>query len=258
MVPIYPSHVSWHLDLQHHQSPDTIFSSSTGKKIRRGLQLIQNSSYKLVIEPVTKDYMSVFTPLYIANILEKDSPQVMDTTKAITEKLSEGEHIFAVSLYDEALYLGGMIFRMSQKSPLCSVIYKVFPKELSIALPISVSFLAEYKLYAYAIEQGATSLVHGRDRNVYGQHLSLGLAAYKCTVGCAPHVSKTDSTTFTSSIESPKHVDTLIFLGSEKGAPVTHAILFSESREESYLQRFGAFLNNKYFECEIRDLSELR
>lgn len=250
---MYPHYICWKIDISKVSDADHIFGSRTGKKLRKARELLLKSPYIFKVESVTEALLDAFTPLYEENIGTKKNAAIFPVKDRIMKSIRNGENQEMVSLYEHGTFVGGMIYNIKEQN--VSVSFKVFPKTPSIKLPVNLSILAEYMLITRALELGKPTIVHGRDRNAYGQNSNIGLAMYKLQIGSVPYVSATK--------ENPSHdehtaifsEDTLIFLAPKEGDKITRATLYTNKSEETARTDYHTLFTRPYLETTISFLT---
>lgn len=185
IVCTYPEQVAWRIELHNKSEPYQAFGKKTASKIRSAITRLENTNYRFQLEPVTPAYIDRFLPLYQANIATKEHPEFFDIKAALLPIITEYK---ALSLYDDSQYLGGLIFHTF--SDHLATAYKVFPKTLTIDLPINITFVAEYYFYEYAIQNHLNYISHGNGKNCWGKYASIGLAMFKLQAGNLPRYSE--------------------------------------------------------------------
>ena len=279
---IYPEYIAWEVDVSSLGDSLSCFGKNTAKKIAKSLSLLQSAGFEYRVETVNDSYIKKFFPLYESNILQKDNPRVFDIGADIEKKRSENFPIEALSLYQADIYCGGVIYRILEQS--ISIMYRVFRKDLDIKIPINPSITADALLYQKAIELKKSLVYHGRDRNLYGLHSSIGLVLFKLQAGCQPFVSKKENLLFYSrnkydfTAETVKLAETpplefhhilqqdfrlsedavLVFLGDKRGESITKAILYLKEKRSDLLEKYSLLFDNPYFSTEIVEMNAIR
>ncbi len=184
IVCTYPEKVAWRIELHDKSDAYQAFGKKTASKIKSAIGRLESTRYRFQIEPVTPEYIDRFLPLYQAHIATKEHPEFFDIKSALLPLITE---YHALSLYQDQQYLGGLIFH-SYSDHLASA-YKVFPRTLSIDLPINITFVAEYYFYEHAIQNHFNYISHGSGKNCWGVHAAIGLAMFKLQAGNRPRYS---------------------------------------------------------------------
>ena len=250
---LYPTYISWKVDLLAVSDVASLLGPERVRKIKKAIERLHAGApnHLFLIEAVTPNYLDEFVPLYESHIGAKERGTVFDVRSRITEKMAKGFGYEAVSLRADGRLLGGMIYGVRPHT--MSVAYRVFPLAMPLKLPISCSYIAEQLLIEKALALGKRSIIHGKDRNPYGVYSSIGLAGYKLAIGCVPHVSLFEKTTFLPFKGQAMSQPTLLFLGSAKGEKISRALLCAPEAE---LQAgvYGAVLKQSRVQVETRVL----
>lgn len=239
----YPKFIAWKISLQGKYSPLELLSEKNAKKIQKSLQALHETPFSFQRKKVDEDFLKNFIPLYEEGIRALPNGVLHDLRKGIAAKNHLG-FCEAIALYEQQKLLGAQIFRIRKDS--ISILYRMFPKKLSLPLHTTIGLIASYHLYQYALELGKPEITHGRDRNVFGPNAAIGLASYKLESGAHPFVSNNPDNEIYRDL-TPLAEDALVFLGSEKGAPIEKAILFSSS--ENIKEKYGYLL--AHFPVEV-------
>ncbi len=246
----YPTKISWQLHLKNISNVNEIYSERTNNDIINSLNKFHLSSYYFKFEKVDSEYFEKFYPLYKANIESIHDGIVRDIKQSILENPDTSSKYEAISLYKNEIFLGGIVYFV-RKNILYEV-SKVFPKILEISLKVNVTFLAEYTLYNKALNEKIKKIYFGVDRNNYGAHGNIGLAIYKLRTGALPFVAKANEVEIKHefNFNHESDLDTLVFLGAEKGEKISNALLFL-NRKTTSTDKYIPLLKNKKLSVEI-------
>lgn len=249
---MYPHYIYWKIDLTNVKDPFDIIGPRTGKKIRKALSILDGSPFQFKIEQIDNALLDAFVPLYEDNMRSKQNGTIFPVKEKILECTAKGKTYEMVSLYENNVFVGGMIYSVQKER--ISVAYKVFPKDTPLKFPVSLSFVAEYKLFERAMELKKTELLHGKDRNCYGVFSNVGLAMYKLQIGCLPHVSQSKENTFYEEHDIKPTSDTLVFLGSKNGEPIHEAILYTTKDEETAKMVYQILFSRSFLTVTIKTI----
>ncbi len=252
---VFPRYLSWRVPITQ-RDPSYRFGKQTRTRIAKSTEILMSAGYSFIFEEITESYLEKFIPLYESFITSKERGTVFPVRDRVNEGTENGKSFIALSLYKHTLYLGGLILSHDQEGtqPL-SVNYKVLPHTLEEKIPISVSFVAESYLHTYAFEHGFSLITHGIDRNIYGYHSNIGLAAFKLQIGCNPWIPSVRAST-----GEPNQIlevlpvfeeDMLLFLGSTYETFSTKAIIVSEKSEDELRIKFPIFFSTDRFEISL-------
>lgn len=246
----YPEFIAWHLPLEGFTDANQIFSAKTAKKIRSGLRILDEQEYQFHIEDFDERYIDRFDALYRSNLEAKKSPRIKNIRQMLANAPEQRQYKILV-LEKDGVMLGGLTFFISYGHTLMTVL-KVFPYALpDTKLPISPTFLAEYKLFAHCFDLGLDKIVHGRDKNIYGKNSAIGLAMFKTQLGCKPRAAVSAMIFPLESIERTEE-DMLVFLASEAKEFIDHAILYTRESPEVAREKYATLFASEHFTVEIR------
>lgn len=218
----YPHYVAWKVNLEGIKDPYQLFHKTDQKRIEKSFRKIQMTPLEFRCEKINNEFLSAFIPIYENNIRRKKHAIIFDIAKHLQER-SKVHPYQSISLYDGEKLLGGQIFSVRENS--LNIAFRIFPKENEWKLPTSLSFMAEYHFYKYALKHGKKEIVHGKDRNPYGQNSDIGLAVYKLSIGVRPYVSESEKNGFQQEWKKTNDENALIFLGERNGEEIKQAVL---------------------------------
>lgn len=232
MIIKYPYKHSWCRTLS--KDPFAGLSKSVVIKLKATLSKIDTSTVTHEIKPLTKETIDWFVPLYTEAIENKANARVFDIYSTTIGKGSKFSY-FSLTLIEDNTPIGALIF--SERNEKISIAYKFYPHDWKVnTLKASPSFYAEYLLIQHAINNGFSKLSHGKDRNPYGLNSAIGLAVFKLSVGCSPHIPKND---FVENEIDLACIDTdiLVLTSPLSGTQITEAILYTSPESvEKYTQ----------------------
>ncbi len=248
---IYPSHITWKVPLEGVCDPYLLFSAKTRKKLKSAYSRITFAGYSIKIEPVTPKLLDQFFPLYMENVLKKSNPNIKNIQEHIQKKMDTGRVYQSVSLYDkDGVLKGALLFAVLGEK--LSAAYKVFPTVLEeVKLPISVTYVAEYKFFERAISLGKTMILHGMDSNVYGENSAIGLALFKLNIGGVPYLSSRPQCEVRTEYTWPMQQDVLIFHMPDHRQPIAKATLFLLQDDESSREKYRPVLTHEQIDCTV-------
>jgi hypothetical protein len=191
------------------------FGKNHTVRIKNSLKKIAESSITYSFEPLTREVLDWFIPLYTATITEKNNPKVNDIFESTIGKVSKFNYL-ALILKEEGVPIGATLF--SERNSILSFAYRIYPLNWQKNnLPAGPSLYAEYLMNEYASQNGFSKISHGKDRNPYGYNAGIGLALFKLSVGCAVDLPK-DSFDILSLDTSTLTEDILVFAYPENGS----------------------------------------
>jgi hypothetical protein len=247
---LHTSKVLWKVVVPEDKNILSIYGDRTKKDLLNTLKKIEFTDYNFKIEPITKQLLDVFIPLYKINIENIKEGNVYDMYDIILSNPKHDGGYESLSLYLQDKYMGSILFVISKKGILYEIA-KVFPKTIEVSLKLNITFVAEYKLYEYASSKGISVISLGVDTNYFGKIGNIGLAIYKLRTGAMPYSPKKNNNVELEGFEFDKLVDddTLIFLGS-LGKKITSGKLFLNVNTIS-LDKYSHLLNNKKINIEL-------
>lgn len=180
MVITYATSHRWHKPAG--QNPWAGFGQNAQAKLRSSLSNLP-STVSSRIEPIGEDFLAKFIPLYEEQIGRKDHPRVFDIRDKTLVNKKIASPYFSLTIEDSGEFVGGLIF--SVRESCLAIAYRSLKTKWPIAkLPAGPALYAEYLIAEQAVKEHKPIISHGKDRNPYGQNSSIGLAAFKLSVGC--------------------------------------------------------------------------
>lgn len=165
------------------------FGKNARARLRATLGRIHTFDISAQINPLTEEFLSQFLPLYEERIHEKKNPVIFDIAQKTLGNPERAHLYYSMALYENEAFLGGTVFSLRHNR--LSIAYRTYRTAwVSADLPANPSTYTEYEISRYACEVGKEVILHGKDRNPYGMHSSIGLALFKLSVGCRPKKSK--------------------------------------------------------------------
>ena len=167
----------------------SLFGASEQKKIKDTLKKVSESDVAYVIEPLSEEFLSWWSPMYETHISTKDNPKVFNVREKTLGNTDKEKTYFSLTLKEGDDRLGGVIF--SLKDDVLFFCHRTLAYDWKRAkLRASPSLFVEYVLAEHAREIGMKQISHGVDRNPYGLNSSIGLAGFKLSTGCRPQLAK--------------------------------------------------------------------
>lgn len=231
MIIAYPSHHRWVKPVI--SDPRALMGKKEQSRLRKTLGEIANSPIRVVFQSLNAEFLEQFMTLYDTRMATMKNPAHVDI---IGSTLDQNEREYqSLALYDGDTFLGGTIFRIVNGE--LRIAYRVY-EHLWRSTPYSASpsHYTEYCTATYAYEHGLTSMSHGKDRNPYGPNSSIGLAAFKLSVGCSPRLVRSS---LLSSLDTDAVTEDMFVLefpdNGEKA--ITHAyLIITRESEEKWMQ----------------------
>ncbi|MFN3692644.1 MAG: hypothetical protein ACK4SL_00920 [Candidatus Paceibacteria bacterium] len=231
---IGPNKVTWRKD------PTTGITDQYGQtSAKRILKTETHSSRDGItsnITALTPALLEWFTPLYTNTISQKNSPVIFDIEQTTKNTDQKTYHILTIS--EQGKQLGGLIFSITEES--INIAYKIFTNQwIYSKLPAGPSLYADYLITKHAADLRKKYISHGKDRNGYGKHSSIGLALFKIALGYKPYLPKDfEALEFT---ESEIDGDSLYFVTNESISMPLHGHLFTREATRQQWARFKSY-----------------
>lgn len=238
----YPQLITWRTDLKPIQSVDSLFSKSTLKKIRSTCQRLMHLGYEFTIEDLTFDILNWFEIKHSDHISKKNNPHVMGIKNKVIDDLNKNKIVKTILLRYGGFFDGALFFTVNKNN--ISVSYKYFPLKTKDKLPISLTYIAEYMLFEYAIVNKFDHIKHGKDDNVFGVFSDIGLSRFKLQLGLKPRISSDPDNSILDEFEWDEKRDVLIFEYSLNSIEITAATLFLHDKSEENMKKYESIINN--------------
>lgn len=181
----YANKHRWYKEL--HGDPLEGFGENSQARIKSTLKKVGPTGIETNIQPLTKELLAQFLPIYEAEINKKDNPKIFDVEEKTLGSAASPYPYFYLSLMEKGERLGGTIF--CERPDALFVSYRAYiPDWQTAKLQAKPALYAEYVLASHAVSLGKSRLSHGKDRNPYGLNANIGLAAFKLAIGCRPYM----------------------------------------------------------------------
>lgn len=222
MILHYPERLRWQKSI----SEDILqsFGSNGKSKITALLKKHQEYGISYTFEPLQENFFDWFIPLYTHRIESKTTPRVHDVyTKTFVNPPHHFPYV-SLTLKEAGVPIGGTIF--SVREDRVSIAFRAFgPKWQHNTNRCSPALFGEYLVDEYTKSLGLAQLIHGSDTNIYGEHLDIGVAIFKLSVGCNPILLP--ESVFTS-IDTADIVSTkLVFCTPHQGTKINEAVWYT-------------------------------
>lgn len=172
-----------------YEDPFLAFGKNAQARLRSTLKNIDTTSIETRIAPLDHTFLDIFIPIYEARIHEKANPVVFDIREKTLGRPERAHMYYSMLLLEDNVPLGGTVF--SVRDDRLSIAYRTYAHAWNTAqLTANPSLYTEYAISKHAYDLGKQRIIHGKDRNPYGLHSNIGLAAFKLSVGCQPMKSK--------------------------------------------------------------------
>ena len=157
------------------------FSKTQKKRIAKTLPLLQKNEISISISEIDETFLNEFLPFYTKLIEKKDNPRVIDI-KARLDFHKHSYKKYGLLVKENVRLIGGTV--IINKNNKCTTAFKAYEHKWAVAkLDASPSLISEYFFTKHAVNYNYKTLSHGRDNNLYGQFSSIGLCAYKLSMG---------------------------------------------------------------------------
>ncbi|NCN58455.1 helix-turn-helix transcriptional regulator [Candidatus Microgenomates bacterium] len=250
----YPQKISWRIDISDYDNYLAPFGGKTRKKIHKAEQHLAENNYNIKVDDVNEEFIDNFIKIYTRHI-QSIGGQVHDVKYKIITKPPHSYPYKAVSVYKGNQYIGGLLF--SDRGDHLVTAYKAIPRDTGIKLPIGMSYLVEAELYKYALTHNKQYIRRGRDRNLYGIELAIGIALYKLQIGNYPILVPDKKLTIIDSFDW-KGQDVLVFLAPQAGNKIDKAIMYSTKSVDELHTAFHLLFTNKYVTVDITNMSSTK
>ncbi len=189
--------------------PLSQFGKNSRTKLRSTLREL-SPSITITEEAVDGSFLAWFVPLFEATLSSKEHPASID----ITERLNGEKEYKALTLKEDGKPLGATIFTL-RKNKLV-IAYRCYTHHWNNqSYAASPALFMELMIAQHAQSHHKAALTHGKDRNPYGLHAGIGLAAFKLASGCKPRLTR-DYETRTLKTEDLTE-DVLVFAHPKEG-----------------------------------------
>lgn len=213
-------------------SPLAGFSKSNREKLKSAIKAAPEAGISADFSVLTEADIEWFVPLYDSMLSGKRNPFKHDIHGSTLGKA--GAEYWILKLSSNGIPIGATIF--SVKDWYVSIAFRTYPNSWpDQKLRAAPALYADYAISEHALSLNMNALSHGLDRNPYGPNSHIGLAIFKLSVGCKPHIPVTPEFT---EIETDNITEsTLLLLQPETGRVITDAKLFLKREdEERYAQ----------------------
>ncbi len=181
MIIEYANKHRWYKTLQ--ADPLEGFGENSQARIKSTLKKVSSVGVVTTIQPLTKELLAEFLPIYKEEIDRKDNPKIFDVEEKTLGSAASRYPYFYLSLHEKGAHLGGTIF--AERPDALFVSYRAYrPDWQETKLQAKPALYAEYITANHAVRLGKSRISHGRDRNPYGLNANIGLAAFKLAIGC--------------------------------------------------------------------------
>jgi len=234
---IYPRHISWVQFLDKNIDIASHFHGRMKMKVPKGIAIFE--AMDQTVELADLDINTNFQAF--AEKYEKImSLKVSHLPINIKERLFQSDKSYKLlNLTVNGTYLGGTVFRIHNDT-LC-IAYAAAEHGSVGRTGLNAKDITEYYLKKLAIETGLTKIVHGRDRNLYGDTGSnIGLAMIKSGYGMQPVYSRAAGTIIHKSYEWAGK-DPVVIFGSESDEKIDKVFIFTKDKE-GFIVKFGKLL----------------
>ncbi len=167
-------------------TPDPLsnFRKNAQSKIRSTLTKLEEANITYHVGKVDDAFLHWFLPLYEENIRSKANPRVIN----IRERVAVAKiDYYYLAIYQDQQPIGATIF--SYREDFLSIAFRTYTNKWPAQnLRANPDLLGEYLIHTIAAENNYHTISHGKDGNPYGFNSSIGLAAFKLSMGCVPYI----------------------------------------------------------------------
>ncbi len=185
MILAIPDKVSWKKAITNNSMVH--YNKNTTKRIQKTHANSEAAGITYEMQPITKEILDWFVPVYAEKISQKNSPLVIDLYAKTLEKTRR--QFFILIIFENGIKAGGIIFSETETD--VNIAYKIFDDSwTSSTLPAGPSLYSDYLITEHGFNTGRQFINHGKDRNGYGKTSSIGLAMFKIALGYKPYLPK--------------------------------------------------------------------
>ena len=182
----YSTHHNWYKDIS--QPVLENFSKKQRKRISKTLLLLSENHISISMHEIDEVFLNQFLPFYREIIEGKKNPRVMDIRSRLDSNGNKYKQ-YGLLIKEKDVCIGGTV--VMNKKNTCTTAFKAYKHNwLTANLEVGPSLISEYFVTTHALNSNYTKLSHGRDNNPYGQYSSIGLCAYKLSMGYHPVLPK--------------------------------------------------------------------
>jgi hypothetical protein len=244
MILTIPDKVSWRKDIS--QDVFLHHNKNTAKRLLKTHTSATGAGITHQIEPITRELLDWYTPIYSAKIAKKNNPLVIDLYGKTLEKNTR--QFFMLTIAENGHRSGGMVF--SETDTDINIAYKIFDDNWHTSnLPAGPSLYADYLITEYGQHTNRKFISHGKDRNGYGKTSSIGLAIFKVSLGYKPYLPKKFNY-----IELDTNLidcDSLYFAPQASQVPL-HGYLFASKETKEKWSRLNSYKDTVSIEWILR------
>jgi len=226
--------INWDLSLADFKSADDAFSGKRAARVRKSIEILKGSPYRLEFHEMTDSLLDKFEALYNTFMTAKEGGIVYPVKEKIQANQAKGRKYHILALWNEDELVGGLVF--SERKSSLSVAYRVYPIKLDLGMKSSPAQIAEYLIIDFALKHGKNKINHGRDRNAFGLNADIGLASFKMRTGATPFVSKNVN----EKLELPSELDqdVLVCIGEKEGEICEELVLYTDLDKDEALEKY--------------------
>lgn len=244
---IYHSHyMHWIGNLNGVTDPKQIIRSKKERKVtEENRAWFEKQGYRFEIVKMTRELFNEFYDLYQKTTLDRERPLKLALKEQILGKVFIEKPVWLIGLFKRKKLESGLVFSVSDDN---EATVSFGAKKKFDVLRGGVGGVLEHMLIEYCLENGVTSIIHGKSRNPSGVVSKSGVFEFKARYGFSAFPMGYWKTTF---IINPEVVlSDLVFVSMIKGK-VGYIIVSdntSEKVQKKYLTREVEHIQHFTFE----------
>ena len=217
------------------KNPEFLYSHKNLKRIRSTLRRLERDKVSYDFKALDTEFIDWFTPFYKEQIGKKQNAKLFDIFSTTLGNPQVGQTYMSLLVYMNNEPVGGSIVTINEE--FLGLIYRAFlPKWPASSLQASPSLYADYVTSLLAFEHGKSQISHGKDRNLFGIHSSIGQVIYKLSVGYSPRTPRlktSESHNILNLHSNNIQTDTLVLEYPPTGDIIEKAYLFTTPENET-------------------------
>lgn len=180
---VQPPRVEWFMDVAHTTLTEQ-FTGNHRRKLKRSYEQLEDLGITLkVVSEVTPEEFAHFLTIYREVIGSKEHPRLRLSEESFLTLRNEAP-LLGVFAYRDSVCIGGTLVR--DYGEYYALSYSAYPQFSRKELEVGLGVLLFDAIYQRSATEKRPRVSYGRDTNVYGFHLSMGLLEYKLSIGCTP------------------------------------------------------------------------
>ncbi len=224
-----PYKIAWRMKLDPTLSALEHLSTKQNQSIRYDLQKITQTGIKIdKISRINNSIYQEWLELYKQIINSKEKGVTVIDKNWFEDKYKQGKEVGAVLAYKDGKLLGGNL--LTTLTDVMVIGYGVAQRLPD--LRGGLGLLLDYYSIEMALEQGFEQLSFGKDDNLYGAHLSVGLLKYKTKLWLTPKAANKTYwlTTFFKNFD--KFENEIAFLAQNEAGELDLVVIYKDTQPD--------------------------